>query len=394
MLCDQVVFLAKGGNLAYYGPPDEALSYFGVEDFDGIYEKLEGESTPEAWAAKYRASDQYRRYVAGRLEPAYGPLQAGAAAAPAPPPAAAAVARARPAARSVSALRQFRVLSSRYLEIIRRDRINLLLLFLIAPALGTIDLLAWPRNMLDPVAGDSIRTMTMLFMGALIPFLVGALSSVREIVKETPIYKRERTVTLKIAPYLASKVWIGFLFALYHGAALFALKLAAVDFSHLATMDLFQFYVTLALAAMSGVMWGLLISALVPREEQAMLLVIGVVVVQMVFSGGLLPLSQLGTAGDVLGGITSTKWSFQGLTASAHVRSGTCELGGTLADCNLPGLGKYETDAEKTVALENVDDRFAEVFGADVYETWAAMAIIMAGLFLIFLLLQKRKDVI
>ncbi len=394
MLCDQVVFLARGGNLAYYGPPDEALAYFEVDDFDGIYEKLESESTPEAWAEKYRQSEQYRRFVVERLEEKYGPFKAGAAGAPQLRPAAAAApARAGPAARSVSTLRQFRVLSSRYLEIIRRDRINLALLFLIAPALGTIDLIAWPRNIFDLREGDSIRAMTMIFMAALIPFLVGALSSVREVVKETPIYMRERTVTLKIVPYLVSKVWVGFLFALYHGFALFAMKWISVDFSHLETMDLFQFYGTLALATMSGVMWGLLISALVPREEQAMLLVIGVVVVQMVFSGGLLPLTQLGTAGDVLGGVTSTKWSFEGLTASAHVKSGVCESE-SLSACNLPGLQSYATDPERRVALDSLDDRFKPVFGADVYETWAAMAIIMAVLLVIIVLLQKRKDVI
>ena len=67
MLCDQAVFLAKGGHLAYYGPPEKALSHFGVEDFDAIYEKLEGESTPEAWAEGYRQSPQYQEFVLDRL---------------------------------------------------------------------------------------------------------------------------------------------------------------------------------------------------------------------------------------------------------------------------------------------------------------------------------------
>jgi hypothetical protein len=94
-----------------------------------------------------------------------------------------------------------------------------------------------------------------------------------------------------------------------------------------------------------------------------------------------------------LGGVTSTKWSFEGLTASAHVKSGVCE-GENLAGCNLPGLQSYATDPERRVALDSLDDRFKPVFGADVYETWAAMAIIMAVLLVIIVLLQKRKDVI
>lgn len=293
----------------------------------------------------------------------------------------------------VSALRQFWILSARYLTIIRRDRMNLALLLLIAPALGTIDLIAWPRNVFDYVKGDATRAMLMLFLSALIPFLAGALSSVREIVKETPVYKRERTVVLKILPYLLSKVWVGFLFALYHAAALFALKLLAVDLSHLGTEQLAQFYVTLVLAAMSGVMWGLLISAFAPREEQAMLLVIVVVVVQIVFSGALVTLSELGILGETLGGLTSTKWALQALATVARVKTGVC-AGVSLADCRLPGIGAFGTDAERRVYLDPIDDRYGDIFGADVFISWGGMILLMVGLFALLFWFQKRKDVV
>ncbi len=38
--CDYVCFLAQGGRLAYFGPPDEAKSYFGKTDFAEIYTSL------------------------------------------------------------------------------------------------------------------------------------------------------------------------------------------------------------------------------------------------------------------------------------------------------------------------------------------------------------------
>ena len=124
-----------------------------------------------------------------------------------------------------------------------------------------------------------------------------------------------------------------------------------------------------------------------------MILVIAVVVVQMVCSGGLLPLNTLGPAGLVLGDITSTKWVFQALTAAAHVKTGVCE-GDTLAACQLPGLQALATDPERRVSLQAIDSRFADVFGADVYVTWAAIGAIMAAIFVLLLVLQKRKDVI
>lgn len=400
MLCDQVIFLARGGNLAFFGPPDEALEHFGVDDFDGIYEKLEEERSPEEWAELYIQSPAYQRCVAERLTTHYG-SNGGSAAAPAAaptavPPATATAVEPKPpekAPRNVSMLRQFWILSARYLSIILRDRTNLALMFAISPLLGAIDLLAWETNILDPVEGDATSTMTMLFMAALIPFLVGALTSVREIVKELPIYRRERTVTLKIVPYLLSKLWVGFLFAVYHGTALFGMKLLAVDFPDAGTADLAQFWGTVVLAAMSGVVWGLLISAVVPREEQAMVLVIAVVVLQMVFSGGLLPLSDLGFAGDILGTITSTKWVFQGLVSSAHVMQGDC-FAATLDTCQLPGLFAYETEPERRVVVDPILEKFGGVFGESVYDTWIALGAIIAVIFVILIGLQKRKDVV
>jgi ABC-type multidrug transport system ATPase subunit/pSer/pThr/pTyr-binding forkhead associated (FHA) protein len=395
MLCDQVVFLARGGNLAFFGPPAEALGYFGVSDFDEIYEKLMYEQSPEEWAARYRNSPQYRDYVVRRLQDTYGQLldvrpeslgdQLGRTARGAGPTG---VKVKRP-----SPLRHFTVLTARYLDIIRSDRINLILMLLIAPLLGAMDLIAWPREVFDPVQGDASRAMVMLFLASIIPFLVGSLSSVREIVKEKAIYLRERTVNLRIVPYLLSKVAVRLLFALYHAGALFLLKLVAVDFSHLGVGDMGLLYLLLVLAVMSGVMWGLLISALAPREEQAMLLVIIVVVVQMVFSGGILPLDQLGGAGEAIGYATSSKWALEALVDVSQVERGNCD-GPNLEDCQLSGIQAYATDPERRVVIDHLEDRYGDVLEGDVIVSIGAQLGIMLVLFVLLVVVQKRKDVI
>jgi ABC transport system ATP-binding/permease protein len=394
-LCDQVVFLARGGHLAWYGPPDDALRYFDVEDFDAIYEKLEAELTPAEWARRYRDSPAYQTYVAGRLEQRYGPTFQPAPAGPRPsgPAGGQTPAPAGGAAHTtrVSALRQMRVLSARYLDIIRRDRMGLVLLFLVPLLLGAIDLLAWPREILDPERGTADRSMTMLFLSTIIPFLVGGLGAAREIVKESAIYRRERMVALRIAPYLLSKIWVALLFSLYSAAVLLGCKLLAVDLSAVGTTGIARLYVTLALAVMSGAMVGLLISALARREEQVMMLVVLVVVVQIVFSGGILPLRNLGAAGQVLGSVTSSKWVFEAQVAAVEVKRGDCD-GDSLQDCRLPGIERLDSDAERRVLVNQVDERFRDVFGQSVQRSWAALLTIMAALFLLLLLLQKRKD--
>ena len=397
MLCDQVVFLAKGGNLAFFGPPAEALKYFGVADFDEIYEKLQGRRPPEEWAAEYRASPHYRQYIVKRLQEAYGELldvrSESAGERPGGAVRGTAATTMKVKVKRPSSFRQLVVLTSRYLSIIRSDRANLLLMLLIAPLLGSMDLIAWPRDVFDPVTGDAARVMTMLFLASIIPFLVGSLSSVREVVKERAIYLRERTVNLRIAPYLLSKVGVGFLFALYHAAALLALKLVAVDFSHLGLEGIGLLYLLLVMATMSGVMWGLLVSALAPREEQAMLLVIIIVVVQMVFSGGILSLDQLGGAGKAIGYATSSKWTLEALVDVSQIERGDCS-GPSLDNCRMSGVQAYHTDAERRVVITHLRDRFGDVLHGDAAASIVAQLAIMLVLFVLLAFVQKRKDVI
>jgi hypothetical protein len=264
---------------------------------------------------------------------------------------------------------------------------------LIAPVLGAMDLIAWPRAVYDPVEGDASRAMVMLFMAAIIPFLIGALSSVREIVKEKAIYRRERTVNLGILPYVLSKVAVGFLYALYIAAVLLGLKLLAVDFSHLGIGDLALYFLIIVLAVLSGVMWGLLISAVAPREEQAMLLLIVVVVAQMVFSGGILALEELGVAGEAIGYTTSTKWTLEALVDVTQVERGDCD-GPNLDGCELSGIQAYDTDPERQVVITHLRDRYGAVLEGDVTTSIAALLAIMLGLFLLVAVIQKRKDVI
>jgi ABC-type multidrug transport system ATPase subunit/pSer/pThr/pTyr-binding forkhead associated (FHA) protein len=396
-LCDQVAFLAKGGRLAYFGPPDEALQYFGVDTFDEIYEQLEDERSPEEWAKRYRQSPQYAKYVTKRLRDTYGDMADAVPDVSIVGHPQAVSSPARPAARAKvkrpSALRQFAVLTARNLDIIRTDRANLLLMLLIAPVLGAVDLIAWPREVYSPVEGDASLTMVMLFMSAVIPFLIGALSSVREIVKEKAIYRRERTVNLRILPYVLSKVAVGLLYALYIAAVLLGLRLLAVDVSHLELGDLALYFLIIVLSVLSGVIWGLLISAIAPREEQAMLLLIVVVVAQMVFSGGLLALEQLGVVGETIGYATSTKWTFEALVDVTQLERGDCD-GPGLERCEMPGVQAYHTDRERQVVVTQLRDRYGDVLEGEVTTSLVALLAIMVGVFVVVVIIQKRKDVI
>jgi ABC-type multidrug transport system ATPase subunit len=70
--CDYVCFLAQGGRLTYFGPPEEAKIYFGREDFAEIYGSLEAteenNDVPEEAELRFRTSKDYQTYVAQPLK--------------------------------------------------------------------------------------------------------------------------------------------------------------------------------------------------------------------------------------------------------------------------------------------------------------------------------------
>ncbi len=314
MMCDRVIFLAQGGYLAYFGPPEQALPYFDQYrtprerqlkdiEFDDIYRILDDESRgrPQDWAERYRRSRQYQEDMVARL-------QDRAHAAPASQP----VKLKRQAERRQRArmLRQFLILSARNLRILTQDRASLLLMLALAPVIGLMDFI-WGNKLFDVNEGDAGKAITMLFMAALISLIVGALSSVREIVKENEIYKRERAVNLRVAPYILSKVWIGVVIALYQSLVFLLFKLMFVR-PPLDGWGVSAFYWTLVLSTLSGYLMGLLVSAAAPNQNAAMILLIAALVPQLLFSGALLPLNVI-PGGQVISAAMPVRWSFEAL---------------------------------------------------------------------------------
>lgn len=112
-LCDEIIFLAGGGRLAFFGSPDEAREYFATGDFAEMYRAVEAEQEAALGPQRFEGSSLYATNVAGRLpavsldETASRTRETSAG----------------PPVRS--AWGRLLVLSQRYLEIILRDRGNL-----------------------------------------------------------------------------------------------------------------------------------------------------------------------------------------------------------------------------------------------------------------------------
>ncbi len=374
-LCNHVAFLANGGNLAYYGPPSEAVNYFEVTRFNEIYRKVENSDDPTLWKEKYEQSPWCQTYVWDRQKDLSNVTQ----------PTGTDIAGKRHSQpnQTISPWRQFWILTQRNLAIIRRDRASLVLMLAIAPILGVLDFFTWQRDIFNTTSGDAGQAITMLFTAALIAVMVGSLSTMRELVKEREIYRREQMIGLQLIPYLFSKVGVSIILALYQAGVFLLFKVLAVDLP-LSWEVLSGFYFALFLATLSGMLLGLLVSAISPNQNLAPLLTIIVLVPQITFGGGVLPINTLGTPGLVLNHISLTKWSFESLVtitglgadvaadpcwrlsssqrqALSATQKAQCDCMGTeiFRACEFPGVGEtYDAavDEPEPVKPEKPED--------------------------------------
>jgi ABC-type multidrug transport system ATPase subunit/pSer/pThr/pTyr-binding forkhead associated (FHA) protein len=128
--CDYVCFLARGGRVAYFGPPNEAKTFFNKTDFAEIYSSLEptkeNPNIPEEAEARFKASPDYYTYVAqslneGHAQRANGRQQVDVKR----------VKRGNP-------WMQFVLLCMRYIELLKNDTGNLAILLLQAPVIALL----------------------------------------------------------------------------------------------------------------------------------------------------------------------------------------------------------------------------------------------------------------
>jgi ABC-type multidrug transport system ATPase subunit len=407
-VCDHVIFMA-GGRMVYFGPPQEALSFFNVTsgDFADIYTKLEGVGDPagpivqrdlkaeyeawrqaspgaagqpslaELWELKYRASGQHRRYVTERLAatPA-GPTVDGAQGATATP------ARSR----GGSALRQLGILTRRYLDLTLQDRRNLLILLLQAPIIALLLLLvARPDALTGAQAADVLQrgeAKKVLFMLATVSVWFGIINAAREIVKEQPIYERERLVNLKIAPYLASKVGVLGVLILVQTLILLGMLALRVGFppdTGVLLPPLLETFITLLLTSGAGMALGLAISAASSSADRAISIVPLALIPQILFAGLIFDVEGLAAP---LSWLTVSKWSMDALGTSIDLNS----------LCNLPNVDDAGSiPAGCTPGFLEAEAAFTHTPG-HLLSRWAALLLYTALCLAVTAWLLRRRD--
>jgi ABC-type multidrug transport system ATPase subunit len=303
-LCDYILVLAPGGYVAYFGPPQDALPFFGADGYPWVFLQLQ--ETPGAdSAARFRQS---RHYVPASVT--------APSARPAP--------EELPSIRQQSVLSQLVTLTRRTFAVIASDKGYLRLAIAFPFLLGVIpraiggnflisqkDIAAFSPNSNAP---------TIFLIMVLCACFMGMSNSVREIVKERAIYQRERAIGLSRAAYVGSKVLVLIIITVLQAIPFTAIGLIGRQPpSHLALGNtLIECFVAVFVVGFASGMVGLVISALVDNADKTMPLMVLVTMIQLVFSAGIVPVA--GKPGlEQVAVISPARWGFAALGADADL---------------------------------------------------------------------------
>jgi ABC-type multidrug transport system ATPase subunit/pSer/pThr/pTyr-binding forkhead associated (FHA) protein len=307
-LCDRLLFLAAGGTTAYFGTPAEALAYFtqgqAVERFSQVFRMLD-EQRDRDWRGEYAATEEYATYVGKPL--ARAEFEAALDVTPR---------RSAPAGQNW--LRQLVVLTHRYAAVLAADRRNLLLLAIQAPLFGLLYVGLIGQDRFSTSFGqEATMLIWLLVVGAT---WLGTSNAIREIVKEYPVFRRERSVGLSPSAYVASKVLVLGPITVLQTVVMVLIamsqqQLPAVDptgtlsippaGSYLAS-PMVELCVDVAVAGLAAMAVGLAVSALVKSSDRALVLLPLLLITQVIAS---VPFFEPGAFIDPLGDVSSAQWA-------------------------------------------------------------------------------------
>lgn len=308
-VCDRLLVLVPGGKIAYFGSPGDGLRHFGQPGWAQVFRAFEAQPDRD-WAGEYRRSEYFARYTtvpSAAEHPSAVPVRA------APPP-----------PKSQNRLAQLSTLVRRYLAVIASDRNYVAVLALLPIILGgLIRAIPDPGGLTGTSNGNAIQVLLILVMGAC---LIGVANSVRELVKERPIYNRERAAGLSPGAYLASKFIVLGLISAVQAVVLVLIGLAGRPLpSHgafLTDAPLVELMLGIAVLAIASMTAGLLISAVVNSSDKTMPLLVVTVLAEVVLSGGVFRLNGMAGLGQ-LSWLSPSRWGFAAAASTVNLNQVT-----------------------------------------------------------------------
>ncbi|MFD7622408.1 FHA domain-containing protein [Streptomyces sp. NPDC059802] len=275
-ICDKLLVMAPGGSVAYFGPPEEALNFFGYTTWADVFSAFENYRDYD-WAGRWRGSQHYQMYAADIDAVAAQSVRM-------PPP----QQMRPPKPQSWSA--QLWTLMRRYVSVIASDKGFMGLMVILPAVLGVVSVVIPAKFGLappDPPSRFNSAAGTIMLILAVGMCFSGAANSVRELIKERVIYERERATGLSRSAYLMSKVIVLGVITAIQGVIICGIGFATRELpaEGLIMPPAVEICLTIIALGFTSMMFGLVISSLVKTAEKTMPLLVMFAIVQVVFTG-------------------------------------------------------------------------------------------------------------
>ncbi|WP_144793798.1 ATP-binding cassette domain-containing protein [Kocuria palustris] len=294
-LADRVLVLAPGGSVAYFGEPAGMMPYFERSQGLGpqvreVYKGLKEDPARAAAAFRRERDDDGPRERVHAQEPT-----------------------AAPHASSRRGLHQLSVLLRRQLQLMRTDAASVLITTVIAPALLALLVLVVPgeHGLTFPESTDSEvnQPQILLIVILLAAVALGLFPACRTFLDEKRIFLREARTGLGVWPYVGAKTLLTIAASLVQSLILVLAVLALIPNEPMGAWGpmWLELWIVTFLLTMTSWLLGFLVSALVPRSDVAMNVASLLVVVQLIFCGGLFAMEG---AADAISRATPTRWAY------------------------------------------------------------------------------------
>jgi ABC transport system ATP-binding/permease protein len=306
-ICDQILLVAPGGKTAFCGPPDDIGDAMGTTNWAKIFSKVGAD--PDEANRRFRAQNQT----------------------PGKPP----VRESEPAELGkpvhTNVRRQISTIARRQVRLVVADRGYFLFLALLPFILGSLSLTVPGSSGFHIPAehagtpDESAQVLSLLLPAAA---FMGIALTIRDLVGERPIFRREQAVGLSSSAYLLAKTAVFCGFAIVQAAVVTAIVVVgkgaptrgAVVMGHGTVPATVELFTTVAATCVASAILGLAISAVVRSTEQVMPLFVVAVMAQLVLCGGMVPVTgRLGL--DQLSFAMPTRWGYAAAASTVDVRT-------------------------------------------------------------------------
>jgi ABC-type multidrug transport system ATPase subunit len=302
-VCDQLLLVAPGGKTAFLGPPSQIGAAMGTSNWADIFAKVGAD--PDEANRRFLAENQHQSAAVPSNDSPAADLG-------------------EPVHTDV--LRQFSTIARRQIRLVISDRGYTVFLALLPFLIGVLTLTVRGKTgygMSDPLGNNPAQPDQILVMLNVGAVFMGTALTIRDLIGERPIFRREQAVGLSTAAYMGAKIVVFSTFAIVQAAIATTISVVGwgTPISHaviLGNVNV-ELFVTVAATCVGAALLGMALSALAQSQDQIMPMLVVSIMSQLVFSGGMIWVTDRFVL-DQLSWATPARWGFaaSASTIDAH----------------------------------------------------------------------------